>query len=326
MKNMTFSQATLEAMQEEMRRDPTVFIIGEDIARQGGIFGQFKGLPDEFGMDRVIDTPISETAIVGAGLGAALTGMRPVVDMHFADFMGVCMDEIYNQAAKVHYMFGGQAAVPLVIRAPDGAIRSAGAQHSQSIESWFMHVPGLKVVIPSNPEDAKGLLKSAIRDDNPVIYFEHKELFRRLGPVPEGEYLTPIGMARVLREGRDATVITYSAMTWKVMDAATLLSREGIDLEVIDLRTIYPLDYQTVSRSVRKTKRVMVAHEAVKIGGVGAEVAAFVSEKLIDYLDAPIIRVGAKHVPVPFSPTLEKYVIPQQEDIIQAVRELVGRD
>lgn len=325
MRNITFSQATLEAMQEEMRRDPLVFIIGEDIARQGGIFGQFKGLPEEFGAERVIDTPISETAIIGAGLGSALTGMRPVVDMHFADFMGVCMDEIYNQVAKVQYMFGGQAAVPMVIRAPDGAIRSAGAQHSQSIESWFMHVPGLKVVIPSNPEDAKGLLKSAIRDDNPVIYFEHKDLFRRSGPVPEGEYLTPIGEAKILREGKDATVITYSAMTWKVMDAAASLSREGIDLEVIDLRTVYPMDYETIAGSVRKTKRVMVAHEAVKIGGVGAEIAAYVAEDLIDYLDAPVIRVGAKHVPVPFSPPLEKFVIPQQDDVIKAVRELVGR-
>lgn len=324
MREITFSQATLEAMQEEMRREPTVFVLGEDIARQGGIFGQFKGLPEEFGTERVIDTPISETAIIGAGLGCAMTGMRPVVDIHFADFLGVCMDEIYNQVAKVRYMFGGQADVPLVVRAPDGAIRSAGAQHSQCIESWFLHVPGLKVVIPSNPEDAKGLLKSAIRDDNPVIYFEHKDLFRRTGPVPDEEYLTPIGVAKILREGKDATIITYSAITWKVMDVAASLAQEGIDLEVVDLRTIYPIDYRTIEKSVRKTKRVMVVHEAVKIGGVGAEIAAHVAEELVDYLDAPIIRVGARHVPIPFSPTMEKYVIPQVDDISRAVRELVG--
>lgn len=320
MRNISFSQATLEAMQEEMRRDERVFIMGEDIASQGGIFGQFKGLPKEFGLERVRDTPISETALVGAGIGAALAGAVPVVDMHFADFIGVTMDEVLNQMAKIRYMFGGQATLPLVLRAPDGVTRSAAAQHSQSLEAWFLHIPGLKVVIPSNPADAKGLLKAAIRDQNPVIYFEHKDLFSKKGPVPDGDYLTPIGKAAVVREGKDVTIVSYSAMLGKCLEAADQLgSLHGLEAEVIDLRTIVPMDMETIYESVKKTHRLVVAHEAVKTGGVGGEIAASVSENILEYLDAPIIRVGAAFTPIPFSPPLEKQVIPQVESIVEAV-------
>jgi len=322
MRKINFSEATLEAMIEEMRHDPSVFVLGEDIARQGGIFGQFKGLPQEFGFDRVIDTPISETAIVGAGLGAALNGCRPVIDMHFADFLGVAMDEVFNQIAKIRYMFGGQTAVPLVLRAPDGIIRSAAAQHSQSLEAWFMHVPGLKIVIPSNPADAKGLLKSAIRSNDPVLYFEHKMLFAQSGEVPEGEYFTPIGKARVAREGRDVTIISYSAMMNKALAAAELLAQENISAEVLDLRTIFPYDREGIAESVRKTHRVLVVHEAPKIGGVGAEITSYICENLMDELDAPPVRLGLRHVPVPFSPILERFVAPQIEDIVAAVKKM----
>lgn len=322
MREITFSEATLEAMAEEMRRDPTVFVMGEDIARQGGIFGQFKGLPKEFGNERVIDTPISETAIVGAGVGAALNGMRPVVDMHFADFIGVCMDEILNQMAKIRYMFGGQCNIPLVLRAPDGIIRSAAAQHSQSLESWFMHIPGIKVVVPSNPADAKGLLKSAIRDENPVLFFEHKGLFPLKGPVPDGEHLVPIGKANVAREGTDLTIVSYSLMMHRSLEAAEKLAANGIKAEVIDLRTISPLDMETIFTSVAKTKRLMIVHEAVKQGGVGAEIAARVAEEMLDYLDAPIKRLGAPFVPVPFSPALEQLVKITTDDVVVSAKEL----
>ncbi|MFS0645909.1 alpha-ketoacid dehydrogenase subunit beta [Siminovitchia sp. 179-K 8D1 HS] len=320
MRNISFSQATLEAMQEEMRRDGRVFIMGEDIASQGGIFGQFKGLPKEFGLERVRDTPISETAIVGSGIGAALAGAVPVIDMHFADFIGVAMDEVLNQMAKIRYMFGGQGTLPLVLRAPDGVTQSAAAQHSQSLEALFLHIPGLKVVIPSNPADAKGLLKAAIRDQNPVIYFEHKQLFNQKGPVPDGEVLIPIGKAAVVREGKDVTIVSYSAMLGKCLEATSQLStHHGIEAEVIDLRTIVPMDLDTIYESVKKTHRLVIAHEAVKTGGVGGEIAASVSENILEYLDAPIIRVGAAFTPIPFSPPLEKHVIPQVETVVSAV-------
>ncbi|MCR4441838.1 MAG: alpha-ketoacid dehydrogenase subunit beta [Peptococcaceae bacterium] len=322
MRSITFSEATLEAMSEEMERDDRVFIMGEDIARQGGIFGQFKGLPQRFGFERVKDTPISETAIVGAGVGAALAGMRPVVDMHFADFLGVAMDEVFNQMAKIRYMFGGQTIVPVVLRAPDGIIRSAAAQHSQCIESWFLHIPGLKVVIPSNPADAKGLLKSAIRDDNPVLYFEHKVLFPMKGEVPDGDHLTPIGKASIVREGKDITIISYSLMLHRVLEAAKSLAGSGIEAEVIDLRTISPIDKETIFESIAKTKRVMIVHEAVKTGGVGAEIAAIIAEEMLDCLDAPIKRLGAPYVPIPFSPVLEKLVKIGVEDIVNAAQEI----
>lgn len=323
MREITFSQATLEAMAEEMRRDPTVFVLGEDIARQGGIFGQFKGLPQEFGYERVLDTPISETAIVGSAVGAALTGMRPVADMHFADFVTCAMDEIVNQAAKIHYMFGGQARLPLVVRAPDGVVKSAGAQHSQSLEAWFVHVPGLKVVAPSTPYDAKGLLKAAIRDDDPVLYFEHKALFAMKGPVPEVEHVVPIGKADVKRRGRDVTVVTYSIMVHRALEAAEELAGDGIDVEVVDLRTLAPMDVETVLESVRKTKKVVVAHEACRRGGAGAEIAAIIAEEAFDYLDAPVERVGTLDVPIPFSPPLEARVVPRKKEVVEAVRRVV---
>jgi len=322
MREITFSQATLEAMAEEMRRDKHIFVMGEDIARQGGIFGQFKGLPQEFGFDRVRDTPISETAIMGAGIGAALAGMRPVVDMHFADFMGVCMDEIFNQMAKIRYMFGGQCKLPIVVRAPDGLTSGGAAQHSQSIEAWFMHIPGIKVVIPSNAADAKGLLKAAIRDDNPVIYFENKILYREKGPVPEGEYIVPIGKANVAKEGKDVTIISYSIMMKKAFEAAEVLAKDGIDVEVIDLRTIVPYDKETILESVKKTHRLVIVHESVKQGGVGAEIAAFVAEEAIDYLDAPILRYGAPFTPVPFSPVLENAYRVKTDDIVEGIRKM----
>lgn len=320
MRQITFSEATKEAMQEEMRRDETVFVYGEDIARQGGIFGQFAGLPDEFG-DRVRDTPISETAIIGTALGAALTGCRPVADMHFADFMCVAGDELINQIAKNRYMFGGQANIPLVVRAPDGIINQAAAQHSQAVEGWFMNVPGLIIVAPSDAETAKGLLKSAIRSDDPIIYFENKVLYRQKGPVPDGEYLTPIGKARVVREGTDLTIVTYSIMVGKSLEAADLLQEEhGLSAEVIDLLTIKPYDLETLVTSVKKTGRCVIAHEAPVTGGVGGELAAAIQKEAFYHLDAPIERVGARDVPIPFSPTLEKFVAPGVADIIHAAR------
>lgn len=324
MRQITFSVATQEAMREEMQRDETVFLMGEDIARQGGIFGQFKDLAAEFGSERVRDTPISETAIIGGGVGAALAGMRPVVDMHFADFIGVPMDEIFNQMAKARYMFGGQAKVPLVLRAPDGMTRGGAAQHSQCVEAWFMHIPGIKVVVPSNPADAKGLLKSAIRSDDPVLYFEHKRLFSMKGDVPEGEYVTPIGKAKVAKDGTDLTVVSYSYYMHNVLEAAEALDKDGIHVECVDLRTISPLDMDTIYESLRKTKKLMIVHEAVKQGGVGAEVAARTAEDMIDYLDAPIIRLGAPFVPIPYAPTLERLVKIEPGDIIKAVKDLLG--
>ena len=322
MREISFSEATLEAMSEEMERDSSVFVLGEDIARQGGIFGQFKGLPQKFGTDRVLDTPISETAIVGAAVGAALAGMRPVADMHFADFIGVCMDEVFNQMAKVRYMFGGQCKVPMVLRAPDGIIRSAAAQHSQSVEAWFMHIPGLKVVIPSNPADAKGLLKAAIRSYDPVLYFEHKVLFPMKGPVPDGDHIVPIGKANVSRKGKDVTIVSYSLMMHRALEAAEKLAAEGIEAEVIDLRTISPIDKDTIFESLRKTKRLVIVHEAVKQGGVGAEISALVAEEMIDWLDAPIRRIGAPFVPVPFSPPLEQLVKISADHIAKTVKEI----
>ncbi len=322
MREISFSEATLEAMAEEMKRDERVFVMGEDIARQGGIFGQFKGLPQQFGTDRVRDTPISETAIVGAGVGAALAGMRPVVDMHFADFITVCMDEVVNQMAKIRYMFGGQCTMPIVLRAPDGIIRSAAAQHSQSLESWFLHVPGLKVVIPSNPADAKGLLKAAIRSDDPVLYFEHKGLFPLKGPVPDGDHITPIGKASVVRPGRDLTIVSYSMTMNRVLEAAELLAGQGIDAEVIDLRTISPIDMPTILTSLAKTHRLLIAHESVKTGGVGAEISARIAEDGLDLLDAPIARIGAPFVPIPFSPVLESLVKITGEKIAQTAKQL----
>lgn len=325
MRTISFSEATLEAMKEEMRRDPTVFVYGEDIVRQGGIFGQFKGLPEEFG-DRVRDVPISETSIVGAALGAALTGTRPVADMHFADFVSVAFDELVNQIAKNRYMFGGQANIPLVVRAPDGIINQAAAQHSQSVEAWLMNVPGLILVAPSSPATAKGLLKSAIRQNDPVIFFEHKVLYPQKGPVPEEEYLTPLGKAEIRRPGKDVTIVTYSLMVQKCEEAAKTLAAQGISVEIVDLLTLKPMDTPTILESVRKTHRCVVVHEAVVNGGLGAEIAARVQAEAFYHLDAPILRVGAKDVPIPFSPPLEKFVAANQSDIERAVLRVLHRE
>ncbi|MBU4372572.1 MAG: alpha-ketoacid dehydrogenase subunit beta [Proteobacteria bacterium] len=318
------SAAICEALTEEMARDEAIFIIGEDLVAHGGIFGQFRGLPERF-PGRLIDSPISEACIVGAGLGAALTGMRPLVDMHFADFVTCAMDEIVNQTAKIRYMFGGQVKVPLVIWAPDGAGLSAAAHHSQSLESWFVHAPGLKVVVPSEPADVKGLLKAAIRDDDPVIFFQHKKLFAREGPVPEGEHIVPLGKAAVKRLGGNVTILTYGSGFYMSMEAANELAGMGIEAEVIDLRTLKPLDFGTIADSIKKTNRAVVVHEACLSGGFGAEVSARINSELFDYLDAPVLRVAAKDVPMPFSPRLENFVLPKAEDVIKAVRAVTYR-
>jgi pyruvate dehydrogenase E1 component beta subunit len=325
-RTISFTEATLEAMQEEMRRDPTVFLMGEDIAKQGGIFGQFKGLPQEFGLERVRDTPISEAALVGAGVGAALTGCRPVVDMHFADFITCAMDEVVNQAAKLRYMFGEQCVVPMTLRAPDGITKSAGSQHSQALEAWFVHTPGLEVVIPADAEDAKGLLKAAIRSDNPTLYFEHKALFPQKGAVPDdADFVVPIGKAKTMRNGNDALIVTYGITVGRAIEAATLLEADGIDATVINLRTVWPLDYGAIADAVARTHRVVVAHEAVRVGGVGAEIAAWIGEHCFDELDAPVVRLGAAHVPVPFAPVLQEAMYPKAPMIANAARRLVRR-
>ncbi len=319
---LTCSEALAEALDQEMARDEGVFVIGEDIRAHGGIFGQFKGLPEKY-PDRVIDTPISETCIVGAGLGAAITGMRPFVDLHFADFVTTAMDEIVNQAAKIRYMFGGQVKVPLVIWAPDGGGLSAAAHHSQCLEAWFVHTPGLKVVIPSEPADVMGLTRSAIRDNNPVIFFQHKKLFAHKGPVPSNEFAIPLGQAKIKRQGRHITIITYSLMTHICLEAARSLEEHGIEAEVIDLRTLKPLDFDLIASSLKKTYRALIVHEACLTGGFGAEVAARIGEELFDFLDAPVTRIGAKDVPMPFSPVMENFVIPQKDDIVETAKRLV---
>lgn len=323
-RTVSCSTAITEALQEEMARDERVFIIGEDLVSHGGIFGQFKGLPERF-PGRIIDAPISEACIVGAGLGAALTGMRPIVDMHFADFVTCAMDEIVNQTAKIRYMFGGQTKVPLVIWAPDGAGLSAAAHHSQSLESWFIHTPGLKVVVPSEPSDVKGLLKAAIRDDDPVVFFQHKKLFAKEGLIPEGEHIVPLGRAAIKQTGKDVTILTYGAGFYLSMEAAKELTGIGIEVEVIDLRTLKPIDFLTISQSVKKTNRAVVVHEACLTGGFGGELVARISSELFDELDAPVLRVAAKDLPMPFSPPLEKFVLPKLEDIISAVRQVTYR-
>jgi len=321
MRKITFSEATREAMAETMEKDPKIFVMGEDIARQGGIFGQFKGLPDQF-PGRVLDTPISETFIIGGGVGAALAGARPVVDMHFADFIGVAMDEVFNQMAKVRYMFGGQAKVPLVLRAPDGLAGGGAAQHSQSVESWFIHIPGIKVVAPSNPYDAKMVLKAAIESDDPVLYFENKVLYRESGEVPELGEEEPyeIGKAKIKREGKDVTIVSYSIGMKNAYAAAEALAKDGIEAEVIDLVTLSPWDKECVINSVKKTHRLCLVAESVKQGGAMAEVAAVVAEEAIEYLDGPILRYGAPFTPIPFAPTLEKMVRVYPEDLVNGIK------
>ncbi len=323
-RTLSCAAALAEALHEEMARDETVFIVGEDLVAHAGIFGQFKGLPEKF-PGRIIDTPISETCIAGCGLGAAMTGMRPIIDFHFADFVTCGMDELCNQAAKIRYMFGGQVKLPMVVWCPDGAGLRAAAQHSQSLEAWFVHTPGLKVVVPSEPADVKGLIKASIRDDDPVMFFQHKKLFAREGPVPAEEYVIPLGQAAVKREGRDVSLLSYGAGFYLCTAAAAMLAEDGIDAEVVDLRTLNPLDMDTVAASVRKTRRAAVVHEACRTGGFGAELAARLQEELFGELDAPIRRIGARDVPIPFSPPLEDFVLPHAGQVVAAVHEMVNR-
>lgn len=318
-RQLTFSEALREAMAEEMSRDPAVFVMGEDVGPFGGVFGVTAGLHAEFGDDRVRDTPISEQGIVGAGLGAALVGMRPIVEVMFADFVTVAMDQLVNQAAKARYMSGGKANVPLTIRIVNGAPGSAAAQHSQSPEGWFMNVPGLKIVIPATPYDAKGLLKTAIRGEDPVLFFEHKMLYDTKGDVPEEHYTIPFGQAAIRRQGSEATLIALGGVLPKVMEAAQQLAVHGIEVEVIDPRTLVPLDTEALVESLKKTHRAIIIHEAHRRAGPGAEIAAILAELAIGYLDAPILRVATKNVPFPYHPELEKYILPEVDDIVQAV-------
>jgi len=322
MKVLTMSQALNEALQEEMARDERVFLMGEDIGEYGGIFKVTKGLYEQFGEERVRDTPISEAGFVGMGIGAAITGLIPIIEIMWVDFTAVAMDQILNQAAKLKYMSGGQTSVPIVIRTQGGAGRGNGAQHSQSLETLFAHIPGLKVVVPSTPYDAKGLLKSAIRDNSPIIFIENKMLYNKKGEVPEGEYIVPLGKAKLKRQGSDVTLISISRMVDFCLEAAEQLQQEGISAEVIDLRTLNPLDAGTIVESVRKTMRAVVVHESTYSFGWGAEICSIIQENAFDYLDAPILRVATKDVPLPYNRTLEKQTIPQVSDIVEAVRSL----
>jgi pyruvate dehydrogenase E1 component beta subunit len=318
-REITYSDAIREAMVEEMRRDERVFLIGEDVGTFGGVWGVSAGMLEEFGEERVRDTPISEIAIIGAGLGAAMMGMRPIAEIMFGDFLMCAGDQIVNQVAKARFMSGGKASVPLTIRVTSGAPGSAAAQHSQSPESWFMNVPGLKIAVPASPADAKGLLKTAIRGEDPVLFFEHKMLYADSGPVPEDvDFAVPFGQAALLREGNDVTLIGIGIMVKKALEAAEVLDRAGISAEVIDPRTLVPLDRETLIRSAAKTGRVVVAHEAHRRSGPGAEIAAMLAEEAIEYLDGPILRVGARNVPLPYSPILEEFVLPGVEDLVEA--------
>ncbi|MEM4704590.1 MAG: alpha-ketoacid dehydrogenase subunit beta [Candidatus Bathyarchaeia archaeon] len=324
MRKITYREALREALREEMRRDPSVFLLGEDIGRYwGGAFKVTEGLAEEFGDERVRDTPISESAIVGTAVGAAITGMRPVAEIMFGDLIALAMDQIANQAAKIRYMFGGQARCPLVIRTPFGAGVNIASHHSQSLEAWFMHVPGLLVAAPSTPYDAKGLLKEAIRNDNPVFFCEHKLLYPVEGEVPEEEYTIPFGAAEVKREGADVTVVATLYMVHKALKAAKTLENDGVSVEVVDPRTLTPLDKQAIVRSVKKTGRLVIVSEDCLTAGVSAEIAAVAAEEALDYLDAPIKRVAEPDTPIPFSPTLEQHVIPSEETIIKAVKEVI---
>ena len=319
-----YSEALRDALRLEMQRDPRILVMGEDIAEHGGAFQVTAGLLAEFGPDRIRQTPISEIGIVGAGVGAALTGLRPVVELMYIDFSGLAIDQIVNQAAQNRFMFGGQARVPLVVRTQGGSGRGNAAQHSKSLEAWFTHVAGLKVVMPATPADAKGLLTAAIRDDDPVMFIEHKLLYRTKGPVPDGEYVVPLGKADVKREGSDLTIVTWSREVLFALEAAAKLAAEGLEAEVIDLRTLVPLDRAAILASVRKTRRLLVVHEAIKRGGYGGEIAALVAEEAFDDLDAPPRRLAGVETPIPYAAHLERGVIPQVEDLVRVAKEVVG--
>lgn len=322
MRTLTYLEAIREAIQLKMREDESVFILGEDIGVYGGAFGVTAGLIEEFGEERVRDTPISELGITGLAVGAALTGMRPIVDIQFSDFLTLAIDQIVNQAAKIRYMYGGKTNVPLVIRTPGGSGTGAAAQHSQSLEAWLTHIPGLKVVQPSSPFDAKGLLIESIQDANPVIFFEHKLLYKTSGNVPEKHYSIPLGKANIVRKGSDVSIVATGIMVQKAIDAANFAAQKNISVEIIDPRTLVPLDEQTIIESVQKTGKLIVVHEAVKRSGFGAEIASTVAEKAFAYLKAPIKRLGGKAVPIPYNPTLEKWAIPQTEQIVQVIEQL----
>lgn len=322
MRELTYAQAISEALAVAMRKDPLVYLAGEEIGVVGGTFLQTKGLYEEFGPERVRDTPITETAIVGHAVGAAAAGMKPVVELMWMDFMGVCMDEIMNQAAKIRYMTGGKITLNLVIRAPHGAGFHFAAQHSQSLEALLTHIPGLKVVMPSTPADVKGLLLSSIWDGNPVMFLEHLLLYQDKGVVPEGEYAVPLGKAAVCREGKDVTIVSWSRMARVSLKAAEVLAKEGISAEVIDLRTLIPYDKECLLASLRKTKKMVIVHEAVRTSGFGAEIAATMAEEGFDSLDAPIKRLGGAYSPVPYSPVLESAFLPDEEKIREAVKSL----
>ena len=324
-REITLGQAIREALAEELRRDPRVFIMGEDVAEAGTAFKVLTGLVEEFGTSRVIDTPISEAGIAGLGVGGAMTGMRPIVDIMFGDFIALTMDQIVNQAAKVHYMSGGKLKVPMVVRTTLGATRRTAAQHSQSLQAWVSHVPGLKVVLPSTPYDAKGLLKTAIRDDNPVIYFEDKMMYQLKGPVPEGDYTIPFGVADIKRAGTDITIVATSSMVQIALAAAELLEKLDISAEVVDPRTTFPLDKETLIESARKTSRAIVMDEGYERYGVTAELAAVIAEGAFYYLDAPVKRMGALDVPVPFSPVLEDLTVPTAASVVEVAKTLCGR-
>ena len=324
MREITYLEAVREALWQEMERDDRVFVIGEDVGVYGGAFGVTRGMIEEFGSERVIDTPISEYGIAGAITGAALTGMRPVGEIMFMDFTTLAMEQLVNQAAKMRFMFGGMIEVPFVLRCPAGSGTGAAAQHSQSLENWFVHVPGLKVVMPSSPYDVKGLLLASIRDPNPIIFVEHKLLYKTKGPVPEEPYTVPLGKADVKRQGRDLTIVATSLMVVRALEAAEQLAEEGIEVEVVDPRTLKPLDEETIIQSVIKTGRALIAHEACKTGGYGGELAAVIAgSEAFDYLDTPIVRLAGRDIPIPYNRTLEYHTVPQVENIVQTGRDMV---
>lgn len=322
MSRMSCSEALGEAMKIRMRQDPRVMIFGEDVADMGGTYGVTQGFLEEFGPERVRDTPISESGFVGAAVGAAATGLRPIAELMMCDFLTVCMDPLVNQAAKMRYMFGGNISVPVVVRMASGVAPGSAAQHNQSLEAWVTHVPGLKVVYPSNPQDSLGLLLSAIDDDNPVIFFEHKQLYAKKGEVTSFDPI-PLGKGRVDREGRDVSIITYAKQVYTAQEAAETLAREGIEAEIIDLRSLYPLDRELIARTVSKTHRAVVITEENRRGGFGGELSAMIAEELFDELDAPVARIGALNTPVPYAPQQEQYYLPNAADIVNAVRRML---
>jgi acetoin:2,6-dichlorophenolindophenol oxidoreductase subunit beta len=324
-REITFAEAIREALAEEMRRDSSVCILGEDVAEAGTPFKVLSGLVEEFGTERVVDTPISEAGFTGLAVGAAMTGLRPIVDIMFGDFITLTMDQMVNQAAKVHYMSGGKWRVPMVMRTTLGAARRSAAQHSQSLHAWFSHVPGLKVVLPSTPYDAKGLLKTAIRDNNPVVFFEDKMMYKLKGPVPSEEYTIPLGVADIKRTGRDVTIVATSSMVQVALGAATLLEEIGLSAEVIDPRTTWPLDERAIVESAKKTSRAIVVDEGYSRYGVTAEIASVIAEGAFHHLDAPVKRIGAMHVPIPFSPPLEDATVPTERSVFEVAKALCGR-